>query len=219
MVLGIPFGETLANVPRAIVAVGITCALLNLVEPGAVSVLILPIEFVLGYAVTAPIRIAIDASQMFGELLDTARGQTIGSVVDPLGTGAPSDLAGVARMAALVWTLQIGGLEAIVRILSEWLAVYPPGGGAPGLAHTLVALEVRALATVAGGALRLSLVWCTGYLMIEILCAFCGQVMGRVSCGTLGQLLKMLFTYVLLLLLVGDILVSPAAWITWWAVG
>jgi flagellar biosynthesis protein FliR len=216
VVIGIPFGDTVARIPRVMIAAGVTVAIADNIEPMRLPLFTVPVELLIGYILAAPVRLAVESSQMFGELLDTARGQTVGSVLDPLGSGAASDLAVIARISSLAWALHIGGVEAIVRMLIAGLDVYPPGGGTMGIAATLVSFETRALAVFAGAAFRLGVVWCVGYLMIELLCAFCAQVVGKLSCSTAGQILKALFTYIVLLLLVHDILAFPVEWLRAW---
>jgi len=143
---------------------------------------------------------------MFGELVDTARGQTIGAVTDPLGTGAQSDLANIARISTLVWCLTCGGLESAVRALAESFEVFRPGCGFAGIGQALFAGELSTLGGMAVSSLNLTLAWCGAYLMIEVLLGLCGQVVTRVGFSTSGHLLKIVITYVLLFMLSSDLL-------------
>lgn len=128
VMLSLPFGDSLQPLPRVFFAGVLACVMLDgLPQVPSISPLTCLTEFVVGFLVGLPLRLVGDVADLCGELLDTARGQTVSAVIDPLNGQAPSDFAAVLRAAAVALALQLGALEVIACGLSESYTAVPLG--------------------------------------------------------------------------------------------
>ena len=202
-IISLPFGETLQSFPRFFLAVGLGIAL----EPVAhVSSEITPItcmvDFVVGFMLGAPLRFIADVSEMVGELIDTARGQTISAVIDPLHGQGGSDLSIIAKNGAVVCALSLGALDVSLEGLARSVQVIPLGGAhvdesfAQGLARSLSFLVVEGL--------RICAVWMGAFLLIDIICAFCSRLLSGLSFSQSAGVLKMVVTFLLIVVLANE---------------
>lgn len=133
---------------------------------------------------------------MFGELLDTARGQTIGSVVDPLNGQQNSDMASIARLGVVALALHMGALELMMETLKRSYILFPLGGEL--LAEDLLLDTVRRGFALIGVAIGFSTIWLVAYLMIDLVCAmFSKMVQGMYFTSTAG-VAKLVITMFLL---------------------
>lgn len=93
---------------------------------GNSSVFILPVEFLAGAACTLPLALAVGCAAQWGDLFETARGQSLGSMFDPV-NAVPGGIFAV-MVSSAVWYLL---LETIFpRVLLLFLHSFesaPPG--------------------------------------------------------------------------------------------
>jgi flagellar biosynthesis protein FliR len=202
-VVSLPIGEALSLFPRFLLAIGVSLFMLPLVSvSGEVSPLSLVIEFVIGFVLGAPLRCVADIAEMIGELIDTARGQTISAILDPLHGQGSSDLATLAKAASVVVAITCGGLEAVVLALARSIQVIPLGSlvSEPNLVHGV--LRSGTFALLEG--MRLCAVWVGAFLLIDIGCSISSRVMSGMTFTQTATLLKMLATFLLLLLVLQE---------------
>jgi flagellar biosynthesis protein FliR len=147
-----------------------------------------------GDFVTAP-----EISQMFGELIDSARGQTISAVVDPLNGQTPSDLAAVCRTAAIGLALSLGALDVLVRSLAQSFALFPAGCGLAGV-EGADALARWGLAVV-GVSLRLSAIFFGAFVMVDLVAGIAARLLKGVQFVTASGIAKAALTFFLLAVL------------------
>jgi len=199
-ILSLPLGELLETLPRFCLAAGMGLALRPLVigvaEINGVSLLF---EFVIGFILGAPLRLISDVSEMVGELLDTARGQTVSAVLDPLNGQGVSDLATIARSASIAFALFGGALDISVKSLGDSVRHVPPGMWRLSPHLPVEILTVGGDLVMAG--LRIGAVWFGAFLMIEIVCAMASRLVTGLSFSQMGYLLKSVVTFLLIAIL------------------
>ncbi len=196
--LSLPLGEALTLFPRFLIAVGLSLAIYpSLAVEADISPLSLLTEFVIGFVLGAPLRLVADISEMIGELLDTARGQTISAVRDPLQGHGGSDLATVAKLSSVVVALMCGALEVVVRALARSVEVVPLGSSA--FEPSLLRGVARGGAFLLGEGMRVCAVWVGAFLLIDITCAVLSRVVSGLAFTQTAALLKMLVVLLLLL--------------------
>jgi flagellar biosynthesis protein FliR len=194
----LPIGDGLQLLPRLFIAI---CFAL----PLASSLPVVPFEslfglladFVIGVVVAVPSRVMAEVGAMFGEIVDTARGQTIGSVLDPLQGQQGSDLSTIVRLGVVVLVVWLAGIEGALGVVCQTFDVRLPA---------MVLLDSEWLMRVihcgfalAGAALELASIWLFGFLMVDLGCALMAKVAFGLSFSSLGQLLKLLVAFILLL--------------------
>jgi flagellar biosynthesis protein FliR len=199
-ILSLPFGEALQNFPRFFLAAALAAALFSAaVVPSDVTPLSLMFNFAIGFMLGAPLRFVVDMSEMIGELIDTARGQTIASVIDPLNGQGGSNLATISKSGAIACALSLGALEVSLGGLARSVQVIPLGilhideSFAQGLARSLSFIIVEGL--------RVSAVWMGAFLLIDIVCAFCSRLLPGLSFIQAGGVIKMVVTFLLVVVL------------------
>ena len=198
MLISLPTGEALGTLPRLFIAICFSAALTPTTYTSLeFSWYIIVAEFVFGLILAAPVRFIADGAEMFGEVVDTARGQTIGSVIDPLNGQQVSDMATIMRLSAVVLAIQFGGLEQMILALrqSQPNLLF----GAIDLNSEVVVGLFRKGLSISGTMLALASVWLVAYLIIDIVCAACARVSQGLQFTSLSTLLKMIATFVLLL--------------------
>lgn len=220
----LPLGDSLVLFPRLLLTVGLSAALYPVVEGLALeptAPLSLIAEFVVGVMVGAPVRIAVESAEMFGELIDTARGQTIGSIQDPLGGQVASDLAAISRTLTLIALTHFGALEAVAQGVALSYKPFPCGGV---VARSLERgpLEVFwFLISIVAGSLNLAALWIVIFIAVDLTCVVASRVSQGLSFSSTAALTKMAVTFFLLLLLVQEVQGAPGEWLTrllngWW---
>lgn len=201
LIVCLPFGETIQSLPRIFLAVGCAWAILPSVEiEHEISHLSYAWEFIVGILLGAPLRFVADVGEMFGELLDTARGQTIGSVVDPLNGQAVSDLAVVCRSAIAAIALHLGALELSVEQLVQSYTMIPLGAPLSGIECAADVLS-RGLSLI-GVVLGISALWFAAFLMTDIVAALAARMVKGIQFSLMASIVKSLLTFSLLTLLV-----------------
>lgn len=202
-ILSLPFGEALNTFSRFLLAVGLGVALVPLASGSVdLSPLSLVVEFAIGCALGAPLRFLADVSEMVGELIDTARGQTISSVIDPLHGQGTSDLAVIMKNGAVVLALSLGALEVSLGGLTRSFQAIPLGAifsdasFARGLTRSLSFLLIEGL--------RVCAVWMGAFLMIDLCCALAARLLSGLSFAQSAAILKMLATFILLMVVLRE---------------
>lgn len=202
-IVSLPLGDALSTVPRLFVALAFAFALSSSavfatdLHPAA-----LIFEFAIGFVLGAPLRFVADVSEMVGELIDTARGQTISSVIDPLHGQGSSDVATLAKVGATALAIYSGALNAAVDGLAYSFSVVPVG-------HLVVddSLARSVLKTglfLLGEGLRISAVWMAAFLLIDMGCALAARLFSGLSFSQTGGVVKMVTTFLLLIVLLTE---------------
>ncbi len=201
MSVSLPLGESLGFLPKLFLATGVALAITPLVPiPEQVSGWSMLGEFVLGLLIGVPFRALVDLSEAFGELIDTSRGQTIAAVNDPLNGQAVSDLATICKIAATTVAINFGALDVCVEALVQSYRSVPVGATAD--------FELLARGILVGGSrlvgsmLVACAVWLVAFLLIDCVSCFAARVSRGLSFTSLGSLLKMSVTCLLLAVLV-----------------
>lgn len=196
--VSLPLGEALSTFPRFLLAVGLSFVICpSIAGESDISALSLLTEFVIGFVLGAPLRFVADISEMIGELLDTARGQTISAVLDPLQGHGGSDLATVAKLSSVVVALMCGALEVVVRALARSVEVVPLGSSA--FEPSLLRGVARSVVFLLGEGMRVCAVWVGAFLLIDIICSVLSRVVSGLAFTQTAALLKMLVVLLLLL--------------------
>lgn len=202
-VLSLPCGDALASCPRLLLAVCLGIALAPIATVvGAVTPGSLVVDFVIGFMLGAPLRCVADLSEMVGELIDTARGQTISSVIDPLHSQGGSDLANIAKLGAVVCALHMGALEVSLEGLARSVHVVPLGP--LSIDQSLSQGLARSLRFILMEGMRVSAVWMGAFLLVDVVCALCARVLTGLSFTQAAGLLKMVVTFVIVLVVITE---------------
>lgn len=219
MVLCLPFGEAMQVVPRLCLAAVWGISLCGSVSPvGSLSAAGCLWEFASGVLIGAPLRLVPDAAEMLGELIDTARGQTISSVNDPLGSQTQSDLAAVSRTAVVALAVHVGALEVLLQELRGSYDLFPLGAPWQGATHA-ESLFQWCVATV-GGSFGLASVWLASFLMVDLVAGIAARLVRGLQLSLAPCLVKLLLTCIFFGALVASIrevpLGSIKAWLCSW---
>ena len=150
----------------------------------------------LGLLIGAPLRFVSDAAEMFGELVDSARGQTIGAVVDPLNGQSPSDLAAVCRTGAVGLALSLGALDELVRSLAHSFEIFPAGSWLKGV-EGADALARWGLAVV-GVSLKIAAIFFGAFVMVDLVAGIAARLLKGVQFVTVSAIAKAALTFFLL---------------------
>lgn len=208
MAVCLPFGESMQQLPRLCVALAWGWSLAGRVSVEAeLSALSCVWEFAVGALLAAPLRLLSDSAELFGELLDTARGQTVSAVIDPLGGQSSSDLAAICRAAAVAVAIHLGALEFTLRELAASYELFPLGAPWLGIegARDLLRWSISILSAVLG----VSGLWLAGFLMVDIVVAAAARLVRGVQFSSLGSIAKGLVTFALLAALLGVVCEVP----------
>lgn len=202
-IVSLPVGEALSTFPRFLLAVGMGAVL----YPGAtvsedLSPFSLIAEFVIGFVLGAPLRFVVDVSEMVGELIDTSRGQTISAVLDPLHGQGNSDLAVLAKNAAVVCALTAGALEISLGGLARSVSVMPIGALIHDASFVQGLLKSATFLLVEG--MRICAVWVGAFLLIDIGCAIASRLISGLSFCQTGGVLKMVVTFILIIVFMSE---------------
>ena len=197
LLISLPTGDALQTLPRLFIAVCFAAALApSLVMPEQFSWYRLAPEFLIGLLIAAPIRFLAEAGEMFGEIIDTARGQTIGSVMDPLNGQQVSDMATLTKLAITVVAIQLGGFDLCVAALKQSYDFFPLGGLQIGEQFLMSILHSGI--GIVGAALSFSSVWLLAYLITDLSAALFTKVCQGLCFSTTANVIKMILTFLLL---------------------
>lgn len=83
-------------------------------------------EFLTGALIAVPAMLLIECGSMWGEIFDTGRGQTIGSVLDPSSGINHSQTALLGREVCIVWLFLSGAFESLIFALTKSIQESPP---------------------------------------------------------------------------------------------
>lgn len=189
--LSLPLGDAVSTLPRLAVSAVLGYALSASSEiPQGASTAFAGMEFAIGYILGYPFRFVTDLSDLVGELLDAARGQTLASIVDPLNGPSASDLAAVMRLAACALALYCGALVSGSHALQLSYEMLPAGA----LPHVeLLSARTLAVAGSVVSALAGAFVTFVGaFIGVDLIAVLCSRVCSHLSFGTLSQLAKFL---------------------------
>jgi len=205
---------------RVLLAAFLTLALSPMpVTCGGLGYLALGLEFVIGFLVALPLALLVSTASMWGELFDTARGQSIGHLYDPWQESAESQMGQLARWFILVYILWIGGAEVLLaNFYLSFDAVsmnFCGGKMVVGLGEKLFVAVVALLR----GLLAVFMPFAILNLIVELAGGFLSRVLGQVSLigeafsikSMLGLALCWLFWR-----LEGDFLVQSVLSINYW---
>ncbi len=196
MLISLPTGDGLQTLPRLFIAVCFACALAPAVPMASeISVYRLAPEFLIGLLIAAPLRFLAEASEMFGELIDTARGQTIGSVVDPLNGQQGSDMATIMRLAMVVLAIHLGAFDRCVEAVRDSYAVLPLGGAL--MYESILSSVLKQGVAIISVALSFSSVWLVAYLVTDIATGVMAKVAQGLQFTSTATVIKMILTFIL----------------------
>ncbi len=204
LLISLPTGDALQTLPRLFIAVCFAAALApGVAMPDEFSWYRLIPEFLIGLLIAAPIRILAESGEMFGEIIDTARGQTIGSVMDPLNGQQVSDMATLTKLAVTILAIQLGGFDLCVAALKRSYDAFPLGGLEVG--NDYLTTILRSGLEIVGAALAFSSVWLLAYLVTDLTAALFTKVSQGLCFSTTANVVKMVLTFLLLL----NVLLQP----------
>ena len=196
MLVSLPTGDGLQTLPRLFIAVCFACALAPAIPMvSEISVYRLAPEFLIGLLIAAPLRFLAEASEMFGELIDTARGQTIGSVVDPLNGQQGSDMATIMRLAMVVLAIHLGAFDRCVEAVKGSYVVLPLGG--PLIYESILSSVLKQGVAIISVALSFSSVWLVAYLVTDIATGVMAKVAQGLQFTSTATVIKMILTFIL----------------------
>jgi flagellar biosynthesis protein FliR len=201
--VGLPLGDSLQTIPRLFIAAIWGAALApedSWLEP--ISPIRCGVEFLIGLLAAMPLRFLIESGAMFGELLDTARGQTIASITDPLNGQQVSDLTTIVRVGVTTFAVFLGAFEHLLSLLRRSYVMLP--FGTSFLDSAALAGIMRGGVQVMEASVLLSSTWLVGYLLCDLVCALLSKALQGLSFSTTGAVMKLIITVMLLINLLRD---------------
>lgn len=203
----LPISDAIQTLPRLFLSICFGAALSQQINQPPFFFWHTPLtEFVVGFILAAPLRIFVEAAEMLGELLDTARGQTIGSVMDPLNGQQVSDMASLLRVGATVLVINLDGFDRAVDAVRSSYAAIPASVFFANNETLLHSIANNGLNLVTS-ACSLSCVWLLAYLLSDISAAMLARVTQGLSFTNSSSIVKMVLTFLLL----GNLLSQPSA--------
>jgi flagellar biosynthesis protein FliR len=204
VIISLPTGDGLQMLPRIFISLCFALALLPAVEGvNDISYGALIFEFLIGLLIAAPLRFVVESSEMFGEIIDTARGQTIGSIVDPINGQQGSDMASVMRLGMLVFAINLGAFDSAVEALAASYKAVPLGGlfaeEILSQYQSLFEVAFQQAVSVITTSLSFSASWLVAYLVIDISSGMLAKVVQGVQFTSTATVLKMAVTFILFL--------------------
>lgn len=137
-------------------------------------------EFLVGLVLCLPCALLINCSEMLGEMFDTGRGQTIGSIYDPLTGSSSSVMSRFARYYVWAVLLAAGGFEYLIGGFAASFQVLPvaslPFDALAAFGGRMMSLILQMLS----GLLIVYLSWAILYLLVDTAAAFWARVMPQV---------------------------------------
>lgn len=133
-------------------------------------------EFLIGALIAAPGALLVECGSMCGELFDSGRGQTIGSILDPASQAAHSYTAFLGREVCIVWLFVSGAFESLVISLQESLRVFPPNTLSLSTYQQLGIELSRCLSSSVIGVMGAIIPFAFLFMSVEITAALIGKV-------------------------------------------
>lgn len=218
VVATLPLGGSVKFLPRVLLAVGLTIGLIPclphpiaVVPPSWTSQIVT--EIALGLLISLPIRLFVEGAHTLGELIDTARGQTMGAVQDPLNGPGGSDLAAVFKLSALTATLYFGGMQLLVEALSKSVSGFPPGSDSHLFDLFPYGVPTKLLLAPLSATCSLAVVWILPFIAVDIFAAIAHRMCQALTFSQFCLLLKGVVTFALLALLFLDGVTAPGRWL------
>jgi flagellar biosynthesis protein FliR len=204
MLVSLPTAEGLQTLPRLFIAVCFAQALApNITQQGDSTLYRIGVEFMIGLLISAPLRFLAEAAAMFGELIDTARGQTISSVVDPLNGQQGSDMSTLARLAMITLAIHLGAFDRCVEAIRTSYDALPMGAAL--LYDDLLSSIFRQGVAIVAVALSFCSAWLVAYLVTDIATGIMAKVSQGLQFTSTATIIKMIVTFILLL----NLLITP----------
>ncbi len=201
--VGLPIGDGLQLLPRLCIAVLFGAVIAqDRSDNSSYSLLMLPADFLIGYILVVPARCIGEVAAMFGEIIDTARGQTLAAILDPLSGQQVSDLTTVMRLGGIALVVSLGGIEAALVLVKISCEASMSFGSL--LQESVLMDTVRSSIALGGAALHLAAIWLLAYLLIDVGCACMAKVAHGLSFSSMSSVLKLLATGFLLLQLLAS---------------
>lgn len=173
----------------------------SLLSASPVSLWSLPAEFLIGFVLSIPCALVVSLASAFGELFDTARGQTIGQIYEPLYQTPASVMS--SFLGVVVWAnlLYLGCAEDLLVAFKQSLKFMPPGA-AHHLDYGVVAQHLLVLSAQFLSALFLSVLPAVLlFLMLELLTASGTRLIPQLSHQTISFQAKMICGFLLISLM------------------
>ena len=197
VLVSLPIGDGLQTLPRLLISLCFGAALSGGIEPSRrVELYQLPLEFLIGVLLALPVRVFADSLEMLGEILDTARGQMVSSINDPLNGARVSDLASLFRIAAMIIAIHLGAMEQVLISVRNSYGHTPFVSGA--FEHKYLVTIADTCVAITSASLSLSSVWLLVYLIVDLSTALLARTMHGLQFTSLGTMVKLTLTFVLL---------------------
>lgn len=143
--------------------------------------LYLPGEFVLGFICGLPMAMVVNCVGIFGELFDSARGQSIGAAYDPLTNVQQAQMGMFGRNFVSLCILFLGGFEILLKNFFESLSRFPLGS-LPALHFSQIGERLFVeMAAMLSTTFSLFLPLAAMLLSVELAAAFFIKILGQVS--------------------------------------
>lgn len=197
VLVSLPIGDGLQTLPRLFISLCFGAALAGNIETSIeLQWYRLPLEFLIGVVLALPVRILADSLEMFGEILDTARGQMVSSINDPLNGARVSDMASLFRIAGMIVAIHVGAIEQVL------ISVRNSYGHTPslpwGLEHDCLLSITAICSAIVSASLSLSSVWLLAYLIVDLSSALLARTMHGLQFTSVGTVLKLTLTFILI---------------------
>jgi len=184
-----------------VIRISLTAMILSLALPAAdqpVNLIFLVGDFAIGILLGLPAALAIAAAGQYGELIDVLRGQTLGSILDPLSRASVAPLAMLYRfwfwVAILVQDLLLGLAQNVAVSLGKISAasliqadMYQLGRGIVTASLMQLSMLIESLAPI------LAMIF-----GVELVAMAMAKLIPQINLQAETYLLKMLAIFVLL---------------------
>jgi len=179
----LPIGDKLSGViQKLLLAAGLALLSAGSIESsglhgvfGAVG------EFLIGFVISIPLALAVSAAKMWGELFDAGRGQTIGSMYDPVNGSSLSSMAFLAKHYVWVLLLITGTLDRTIFSYYESFSIISPGEFAMANLSAFSQGIIIMLGYTLIGLISLYLVFAALFLLIDCFVGLISKSVPQVS--------------------------------------
>lgn len=150
------------------------CGFRFIVYDSNINALSYAIEFLFGFLITLPFLLLIQAADLWGDLLDSLRGQNATTIFDPFFQNETSHLALLSKSVLWIGLVSAQGLEIII---SQYFKSFQISG----LDISLWQRSILIFTQVLGIAIKLSLCFAVLCLVVELISVFAAKILPAVS--------------------------------------
>lgn len=183
---------------RVVLALGMACMFSSAVPSTSPHNILIPIEFIIGVIIGLPFTMIVSLIELFGELCDAGRGQTIAHIYDPLHGETQNVSAVYLKNLALATLALLGIFEYVIRWFAKSLELVPPGAFDLSLLAGQGMVILKYCVTMLGDSFSMFLPLGLAYLFVDQTFGFISKTLNGISLTPESFQVKSFITFLVL---------------------